>query len=362
MSAQSSLEGGGEKSSSISPPATRNISLCFVPLYVDTPQSSFAYCRERVQRIARFIFAEEHVAHSLYVQLLLPLEEGSEGSEGSESSSHFSSLTPAELQDILSSVYEALLESQPLDQSTAVEFSVLPPLDEYRAYLVSDSVRTLVVPCKEELAAYPLINWNKIRHSNGLHALTTEVVNPPTSAASRALLGFSIKAAHFPGASFTTTCKWSVCGGTFDHLHAGHKVMLALVAATSCDKATVGITGPSMLTRKTHVAYMQSYEVRESNTQKFLNLINPSLDYRLVQLEEPFGPTISEAAIELMVCSTEPSVQKGVALINEKRIEKGMKPLEVVSIRLLRPASGFGVHDGKLSSTALREVESLKDA
>jgi phosphopantetheine adenylyltransferase len=63
---------------------------------------------------------------------------------------------------------------------------------------------------------------------------------------------------------------------------------------------------------------------------------------QIVQLAEPFGPTVTEADIELMVCSAEPSVQKGVQLINEKRSALDMAPLAVVTIRLLCPASGFG--------------------
>lgn len=36
-------------------------------------------------------------------------------------------------------------------------------------------------------------------------------------------------------------------GGTFDHLHAGHKILLSMAAWIASTKLIVGITGPLML-------------------------------------------------------------------------------------------------------------------
>ena len=39
-------------------------------------------------------------------------------------------------------------------------------------------------------------------------------------------------------------------GGTFDRLHAGHRILLAATALAATEAAYVGITGPALLSNK----------------------------------------------------------------------------------------------------------------
>ena len=122
-------------------------------------------------------------------------------------------------------------------------------------------------------------------------------------------------------------------GGTFDRLHNGHRKLLNL-AVCACqgqdNKLIVGITGTSMLEKKANAGMINSFEVRKTGVIEFVrSLKNPaSLELDIVELKDPFGPTISDPSLQAIVVSSETLV--GAAGINKKRIESGMKPLAIL--------------------------------
>ena len=79
--------------------------------------------------------------------------------------------------------------------------------------------------------------------------------------------------------------KGTVLGGTFDHLHQGHKVMLTICALLATEYMWVGITGAPMLAKsgtKRHTVAMQSFEVRQEELGVFVNLVAPSVHLNLL--------------------------------------------------------------------------------
>ncbi|EDQ91042.1 uncharacterized protein MONBRDRAFT_36377 [Monosiga brevicollis MX1] len=55
----------------------------------------------------------------------------------------------------------------------------------------------------------------------------------------------------------------SVClGGTFDHLHFAHKIMLTLACLRACSTVYCGVSGPALLVNKKHAACLESLETR----------------------------------------------------------------------------------------------------
>jgi len=189
-------------------------------------------------------------------------------------------------------------------------------------------------------------------------------------------------------------------GGTFDHLHIGHKLLLTMFAfilapSSSSDAdpiqrtLTIGITGDELLKNKSHASLLESWHARQKATWSFLQSImefrpaftspssvtitelnepgpnghsvhirlSPSLSLNFVEISDPFGPTITEESISALVVSGE--TRKGGAAVNERRAVKEWKELEVFEVDVLSTDEEVGdqVDDdfkNKLSSTAIR--------
>jgi phosphopantetheine adenylyltransferase len=181
-------------------------------------------------------------------------------------------------------------------------------------------------------------------------------------------------------------------GGTFDHLHVGHKLLLTMTvfavdepSGSAEDRsATIGITGDQLLTKKKHAEVLQSWDERQHAVQRFLDSIlnfntsptvvtkrddpgpnakSVDLTYpngiiaKCTEIQDPFGPTITEEQISAIIISGE--TRSGGKAVNDKRKEKGWTELEVFEVDVLdADDEGTAVKEGfesKLSSTAIRE-------
>ncbi|KAH6982743.1 hypothetical protein EDB80DRAFT_252663 [Ilyonectria destructans] len=159
----------------------------------------------------------------------------------------------------------------------------------------------------------------------------------------------------------------TVClGGTFDHLHPGHKLLLhataLLLAIPEKDSGQtctliVGISGDELLVNKKYAEELQSWDERAQSVLSFLctilefkttmtapptiskpdeltaTLRNRTVLVRCVNIHDPFGPTITEEAMDVIVVSAE--TRGGGKAINDRRTEKGWHPLEVYEIDVL---------------------------
>lgn len=52
------------------------------------------------------------------------------------------------------------------------------------------------------------------------------------------------------------------CGGTFDCMHAGHRLLLAATALASNERVLIGVTGDLLLAKKKYASHLQSYDDR----------------------------------------------------------------------------------------------------
>jgi cytidyltransferase-like protein len=54
-----------------------------------------------------------------------------------------------------------------------------------------------------------------------------------------------------------------VClGGTFDHMHPGHKLLLTQSALLAYKRLLIGVTSDCLLKKKAYAAYLEDYETR----------------------------------------------------------------------------------------------------
>ncbi|KAI9682099.1 MAG: hypothetical protein M1817_000153 [Caeruleum heppii] len=195
-------------------------------------------------------------------------------------------------------------------------------------------------------------------------------------------------------------------GGTFDHLHAGHKLLLTMtvfLAEPSVDQGVqrriiVGITGDELLKNKKHANYLGSWDERQREVEDFVRLVlNPApqpespssrpeplkdesggrkvcvrfghaMVLECVEISDPFGPTITDESITALVVSGE--TRSGGQAINTRRKQKGWSEVEVFEVDVLDAQEDEEKKDaesversfaGKISSTEIRRQMSEQD-
>ncbi|XP_076062117.1 bifunctional Phosphopantetheine adenylyltransferase - Dephospho-CoA kinase [Oratosquilla oratoria] len=124
-----------------------------------------------------------------------------------------------------------------------------------------------------------------------------------------------------------------VLGGTFDRLHVGHKILLSEAVLRCRKRLVVGVTEENLLKNKTLDALIEPVEKRISATKEFLHDIDSSLVYEVVPIPDPMGPTKHDPDMELIVVSEE--TIKGATLINNYRVERSLKALDVHVISIV---------------------------
>lgn len=186
-------------------------------------------------------------------------------------------------------------------------------------------------------------------------------------------------------------------GGSFDHLHIGHKylltatfLLLQLSDTSSCAKLTIGITGDDLLAKKSYSELIQSWEERyegvldfvlsllplsftdrrnaimaaqKTNTDPERRIVSISfhdkqLSIECVELRDSSGPVVTNESITALVLTRE--TRSGGIEIMRKRAEKGLQPLKIHEIDVLEaheadngPSTDEFAH--KISSSSIRK-------
>jgi pantetheine-phosphate adenylyltransferase len=137
-------------------------------------------------------------------------------------------------------------------------------------------------------------------------------------------------------------------GGTFDHIHAGHRRLLEKSFAVG-EEVIIGLTSDEFVERvgkKTEYDYAR----REVELRRFIEENYPGRRYLIAKLYDYFGPGIADGDVEALVASPETSSR--LELANRLRAEKGFPPLALVTIEWV------AAEDGRpISSTRIRRGE-----
>ncbi|KAJ9303443.1 hypothetical protein DTO217A2_7033 [Paecilomyces variotii] len=254
--------------------------------------------------------------------------------------------------------------------------------------------------------------WDAIYTLNSKQSqdLTVLYGNTPTSGHGRSQLPpispvsdseASLTRSEVPIAADTTHSgpHYSVAvGGTFDHLHIGHKLLLT-ATALAIDPVpegqhterlmTIGVTGDELLVNKKYAEFLESWDERSRSCAAFLTAIidfsppekpapqveqasnpepngrytltkvSPDLSLKFVQISDPFGPTITDKEITALVVSKE--TRSGGKAVNEERAKKGWSALEIFEVDVLQTGemaemgtSTVESFESKVSSTDIR--------
>ncbi|MFB6265977.1 MAG: pantetheine-phosphate adenylyltransferase [Candidatus Nanohaloarchaea archaeon] len=138
-----------------------------------------------------------------------------------------------------------------------------------------------------------------------------------------------------------------IVGGTWEHLHAGHRSLL-LEAFARGSTVDVGITSDQYLRQKLEGDGFQDFRERKEVLERFLQ--NFGLQERAEILEiEGFRGNAVEEGDALVV--TEETLESGER-INELRGERGREPLELLEVEMVRDAG-----DSPIGSSRIRDGE-----
>ncbi len=145
-----------------------------------------------------------------------------------------------------------------------------------------------------------------------------------------------------------------VClGGTFDHLHVGHKSLLEKAFEVS-EKIIIGLTTDKKANELRTKERLNSYEDRYILLNDFLSK-NFKEEYAIVELNDNWGPGIFDEDLEAIVVSEE--TKSAAFKLNKKRMDKNLNELEIIVIPLI-----LGLDGKKISSTRIRNGEiSIED-
>ena len=155
-------------------------------------------------------------------------------------------------------------------------------------------------------------------------------------------------------------------GGTFDRLHAGHRLLLAAAALATHKEGTllVGVTGEALLANKSDKNKIQPYAKRANNAERFLESVwcpdekNALMGGKKKIKTGPLdgSPPLASTVEDMRALVVSRETLGGAAAVNAQRRDLGFPPLEIIAVGVV---GGVGDSDEarertKLSSSALR--------
>lgn len=168
-----------------------------------------------------------------------------------------------------------------------------------------------------------------------------------------------------------------VLGGTFDRLHMGHKLLLTEAVIRARKRLVVGVTDVNMVTCRfrcvcVHCAIKEYFVTtiffeilaktlcelilpvsqRIAEVRQFLASIDDSLVYDIVPIPDAFGPTLTDADLQLIVVSRE--TMRGGQAVNDRRAAAGLCTLAVQCIELVELERDTELKEVKISSSNQR--------
>ena len=138
-------------------------------------------------------------------------------------------------------------------------------------------------------------------------------------------------------------------GGTFDHLHDGHKFLLRTALKLS-HNIEIGLTSQNLLKNKKATSKLEDYNTRERNLKNFLSSFTDLSRVNIVEIKnwDDMAKYSQSSDYEGLILSQE--TYSNAVKLNELREEKGLNPLVLIVIPLIKDKS-----NQKISSTAIRE-------
>lgn len=105
-------------------------------------------------------------------------------------------------------------------------------------------------------------------------------------------------------------------------------------------------------TAKTLNELILPVEQRIEELKKFLKEIDATLEYEIVPIDDPFGPTKSDPNMDMIVVSAE--TLRGGEKVNELRQQNSLNKLDIFCIDIVEATDKSGPKENKVSSSNTR--------
>ncbi|MGQ9641119.1 MAG: phosphopantetheine adenylyltransferase [Candidatus Bathycorpusculaceae bacterium] len=143
--------------------------------------------------------------------------------------------------------------------------------------------------------------------------------------------------------------KVAAVGGTFDELHKGHRALL-MKAFEVGEKVLIGLCSDEFVKNMRKPHETAPYEQRLEELKAFLRSQGFLERAEIVQLNDPYGVTLSKGCIGALVVSRE--TEKTATKINEERARRKLPLLEIIAIDMV-PSENHA----PISTTRIRKGE-----
>lgn len=137
-------------------------------------------------------------------------------------------------------------------------------------------------------------------------------------------------------------------GGTFDLLHDGHKALLGAAFAPLPEKVLIGLT-TDRFARESRKE-LNPYATRERNLTRFLRS-RGWRNFVLDPIDDAFGPADDLPDLDVLVVSAE-RAHVGQAL-NDARVAKGLRPLEVRPVPMVLAQDGLPIQSRRIRARTI---------
>jgi pantetheine-phosphate adenylyltransferase len=138
-------------------------------------------------------------------------------------------------------------------------------------------------------------------------------------------------------------------GGTFDHLHEGHKLLLKTALSVS-EFIEIGLTSQDLLKNKQYSSKLEDYETRKENLKTYIKSIADLKRISIVDIKNwtDMNKYAQDPEYDGLIVSQE--TYKNALKLNENRERIGLKPLVLIVIPLIKDKD-----QNRISSTSIRE-------
>lgn len=140
-----------------------------------------------------------------------------------------------------------------------------------------------------------------------------------------------------------------VVGGTFECLHDGHKKLLRKAFELAEDgNIDIGLTSNEMANKRPRG--VPDYNIRKEKLLQYINEISAHQNFRIIELNDPYGKTLTENYDYIVVS---PETHSVALEINKLRGNKEMKSIQVVMIEYVladdeKPISSTRIVQGEI--------------